>query len=185
MEYHCRPSKVRSSGVCEPVPVKGKQWTAVQLCHGGIEPEYTETLHDFLKSEDKTRKLGGPLASQRCKSVNDQRNLDAWCESNCKVGFCPTDKCKCEDTSGEGSSEEDTSREDAEIAEAIAEADKAAAAADAAEVAASQAEGALLPAPGPDEAAERRRHSPQTAGSPPKSAFKQSEYEDAARRGSV
>ena len=97
------------------------------------------------------KRLGGPLANQMCKSVNDQRNLDAWCESNCKVGFCPPDKCACT-TPAEGQQEEaaantadDPDADDAAIAQAIAAADEAAAAADAAEAKASQAENALLP----------------------------------------
>merc|ERR1719298_224658 len=79
----------------------------------------------------------GPLANQRCRATtSSNHNLDAWCDSNCKVGFCPEDKCVCETPSTE-----ELAVEEAANAAAIAEEE----AADAAEAAATAAENALLP----------------------------------------
>ena len=39
--------------------------------------------------------VGAADASRVCTSITGDANLNGWCSSNCKVGFCPTDKCAC------------------------------------------------------------------------------------------
>lgn len=42
---------------------------------------------------------GGPVAlqaSSKCRSTTSDEALDHWCEANCAVNFCPSDRCTCD-----------------------------------------------------------------------------------------
>ena len=46
------------------------------------------------------RETASPIAQATvgvngCRSLEADQTLDRWCANNCKVGFCPAEKCTC------------------------------------------------------------------------------------------
>ena len=145
------------------VDAAAAQTAAAEQANSDLARHFKEKMQLKKKSRDEALEArkqprpassAGPLAGQRCRATtSSNHNLDAWCDSNCKVGFCPEDKCMCETPAEELAVEDATAEDDADVdaaddaavSEAIAAADAATAAADAAEAAATAAENALLP----------------------------------------